>query len=136
MILYTPMVLVDSSVWISYFRHGSHRILEQLLMENLVCTNDLILTELMPSLRKNKMKQIMEGLEVLPKIRIDIDWEIIQEYQYLNLINGLNKVGIPDLVIMQQVIQHKATLYSEDKHFKIMQEIFDFQLIRSDDGLG
>ena len=42
-------VLVDTSVWIEYFRSGNNfEKLDFLIDENLVVTNDLILAELIP----------------------------------------------------------------------------------------
>ena len=44
-------VLVDTSVWIDYFRSGDKsEKLDFLIDENLVVINDLILTELLPLL--------------------------------------------------------------------------------------
>jgi len=45
-------VLVDSSIWISYFRIG-HRedVLDFLIEENLIVINDIILSELVPFLK-------------------------------------------------------------------------------------
>jgi len=44
-------VLVDTSVWIDYFRSGDKSAkLDFLIDENLVVINDLILTELLPLL--------------------------------------------------------------------------------------
>ncbi len=40
-------VLVDSSVWIEYFRGGTQTTIDSLIDENLVVVNDLILSELL-----------------------------------------------------------------------------------------
>jgi len=34
--------------------------------------------------------------------------------------HGINKVGIPDLMIAQHAIQYHLELYTFDKHFKFM----------------
>ncbi len=49
-------ILIDSSVWIEYFRNGNnYEKVDFLIDENLVVTNDLILAELIPFLMiKNK----------------------------------------------------------------------------------
>ena len=62
-------------------------------------------------------------------IPLTIDWEIIRDYQLMNLQNGINKVGIPDLIILQQVIDQKITLFSFDKHFRLMQAYLNFELM-------
>lgn len=121
-------VLVDSSVWIAYFKEGDE-VLTTLLEEDLVCTNDLILTELLPVLHTRKKLEIIDSLLALEKAPLHINWEIIRRYQKINLQYGINKVGIPDLIILQQVINEMLTLYSFDKHFKLMKSYFTFELI-------
>ncbi|MEO1097419.1 MAG: PIN domain-containing protein [Bacteroidota bacterium] len=98
------LILVDSSIWIDYFRSSDDHILSRLIKEDLVCTNQLILTELIPALLKNGRNDIVKSLESLPNVPLQIDWEIIRKYQLENLKRGINKVGIPDLIILQQVI--------------------------------
>lgn len=124
-------VLVDSSVWIQYFKKGKLPVLDRLIEENLVCVNELILTELVPILRKQQQSVAIDSLNSLEQVPLKVDWKIIREYQYMNLKNGINNVGIPDLMILQQIIEEKMTLYSFDKHFKLMKEIYNFELLRS-----
>jgi predicted nucleic acid-binding protein len=122
-------VLIDSSVWINYFRTGQPHQLDRLIEEDLVCTNEVILTELIPYTKIANQDVLAETMESLESIPFQIDWPIIREYQRINLLNGINKVGIPDLIILQQVIFEKLTLFSHDKQFKIMQEKFHFDLM-------
>lgn len=122
-------VLIDSSVWIDYFKSGKNETLDRLIEEDLICTNRLILTELTPFLIHLNQASIVEELNAVNIIPLNIDWDIIQEYQLINLRNGINNVGIPDLIILNQVIQHKLTLFSFDKHFKLMQKQLQFELM-------
>jgi predicted nucleic acid-binding protein len=122
-------VLVDSSAWIRYFKSGGIESLDRLIEENLVCINEIIFTELAPALIKQKENEVLSGLLAIEMIPLNLDWEIIRRYQLMNLENGINKVGIPDLMIMQQVIEEKLTLFSFDKHFKLMQNHLNFELI-------
>lgn len=122
-------VLVDRSVWIDFFRNGRQEKLESLIREDLICTNEIILTELLPSLMHLGQKEAIEGLKSIEPIPLNIDWDIIRRYQTMNLQHGINKVGIPDLIILQQVIQEKMTLMTVDKHFHLMQNLFKFELI-------
>jgi hypothetical protein len=48
--------------------------------------------------------------------------------QKINLANGINKVGIPDLIIIQNVIQNNQMLWTNDKHFYLMQEFMGLKL--------
>ncbi len=122
-------VLVDSSVWINYFKSGNIPILDQMITEDLVCIHELILTELSPFLEHKGRYDILENLLEIERIPLSIDWQLIQKYQLLNLQKGVHKVGIPDLIILQQVIHQRISLFSFDKHFKLMQEYLSFELI-------
>ncbi len=122
-------VLVDSSVWIDYFKNGKNDKLDKLIQEDLICTNELILTELIPFLIHQNHSEIVEELLAIHCIPFSIDWSIIRDYQTSNLAQGINNVGIPDLIIQQQVIQHKLTLYSFDKHFQLMKKYLSFDLM-------
>lgn len=122
-------VLIDSSVWIDYFNSGGLQKLDRLIEEDLACINELVLTELAPSLMMKNETDIIEGLHSLEIVPMNIDWDIIRDYQLINLQNGINKVGIPDLIILQQVIDQKITLFSFDKHFKLMQNHLNFDLM-------
>jgi predicted nucleic acid-binding protein len=116
-------VLVDSSVWIGYFRgieEAKH--LDQLLDTNTVFTNELILAEIIPSLLLRKEKELVDLIGSIEKIRLDINWIGLIQYQVLNLKNGLNRVGIPDLIIAQNAIQNGIQLFSFDKHFDLMKK--------------
>ncbi|WP_225586866.1 hypothetical protein [Algoriphagus sp. Y33] len=48
----------------------------------------------------------------------------------MNLKNGINNVGIPDLIILQQVIEEKIALFTLDKHFKLMNTFLTYELIQ------
>jgi len=114
-------VLVDSSVWISYFR-GSGRVdsVDFLIEENLVVTNDLILAELTPALRMHRQNRLIALLHRIRRYPIQIDWAHITEMQVTCMHNGVNGVGIPDLIIAQNAMQNDLHLFSLDKHFDLM----------------
>ena len=128
--MFKYQVLVDSSVWIEYFRKGTPDRLDQLIMEDLVCINEIILTEIIPALKNISQSETIKSLEALERIPLQIDWDIIRKYQLMNIQNGIHKVGIPDLLILQQVIDQKLTLYTFDNHFKLMQSNFRFDSIK------
>lgn len=117
-------ILVDSSVWIDYFRSGKNsNPLDSFIEQNLVCTNNLILAELIPFLKVKKHAKVVKLLEELDNIPLTINWKKIIGYQTKCLQNGINKVGIPDLIILDNVIQNDLTLYTIDKHFSLIQKI-------------
>ncbi len=123
------MVLVDTSVWIEYFKGNQKTIgLNNLLDVNTVCINDLILSELLPSINHKKEKELKELLLTITKIPLTINWNTIIYMQTQNLKNGLNKVGIADLLIAQNVMDNDLELFTLDKHFEIMSSLHDFRL--------
>ena len=92
------MILVDSSVWIEYFKGNEQTLpLNKLLDLNNVCVNDLILAELIPSINHKKENELKELLLTITKIPLTINWNTIIYMQTQNLKNGINKVGIADL---------------------------------------
>ncbi len=122
-------VLVDTSVWIDYFRGGNDSgHLDFLIDENLLVTNDLILTELIPFLRIRNQKKIINLLYNINQLVLSINWNQIVDYQYKCLKNGLNGVGIPDLLIAQNAKQNSCEIYTLDDHFYLMKDILSLQI--------
>ena len=122
-------VLIDSSIWIDYFRSGVQTTeLDYLIDDNLVFTNDLILTELVPYLRLQHQTSLVEVINEVSKLHLKINWQQIQEFQFTCLKNGINGIGIPDLIIAQNAIQNESLIYSLDKHFRLLSETLHFKL--------
>jgi predicted nucleic acid-binding protein len=122
-------VLVDTSIWIEYFRTGKNsEKLDFFIDENLIVINDLILAELVPFLRVQNQRKIIELLYNINKLALSINWDQIMEFQFQCLKNGLNGIGIPDLIIAQYAIQNHCSIYTYDRHFKLMKDILRLQL--------
>jgi predicted nucleic acid-binding protein len=122
-------VLVDTSVWVEYFRSGNNsEKLDFLIDENLIVTNDLILAELIPFLRVRKQRKLTNLLLNINRLNLSIHWCQIIEYQYKCLKNGLNGVGIPDLIIAQNAKQNNCEIYSLDNHFSLMKNILTLNI--------
>ncbi|MDO8281938.1 MAG: PIN domain-containing protein [Thermodesulfovibrionia bacterium] len=121
--------LVDTSVWIEYFRNGNNvEKLDFLIDENLVVTNDLILAELIPFLKLRKQKSIIGLLNDINKLQLHIKWDEIIDYQVQCLKKGANGVSIPDLIIAQNAKQNDCEIYSMDKHFKLLKSIVNIKI--------
>jgi len=122
-------VLVDTSVWIDYFRSGGETSeLDYLIDNNFVFTNDLVLTELVPFLRLQHQISIVQVINEVANLPLSVDWSEIQEFQYTCLKSGINGVGIPDLIIVQNAKQSEILIFSLDKHFGLMLDVLDFEL--------
>ena len=114
-------VLVDSSVWVAYFRGTSDLpALDWLIEEGLVVTNDIVLAELTPALLVRGERKLVSVLREMECVPLVVDWNGIIEMQVTCLRNGINKVGIPDLMVAQNAMQHNLSLFSLDKHFRLL----------------
>ena len=123
-------VLVDTSIWIQYFRSGDHsEKLDFLIDENLIVINDLILAELVPSLKVHNQGKIVKLLYNINKLGISINWVQIIEFQFKCFKKGLNGIGIPDLILAQNAKQNRCQIYSRDNHFNLMKDILGLQLL-------
>jgi len=123
-------VLVDSSVWIAYFR-GSDAAdrMDWLISEGLVATNDLILAELLPSLLVRGENRLARLLRETVRFPLTPDWDDVIKLQTVCLRNGINKVGIPDLLIAQHARQHHLRLYTLDRHFTLLSRYAPLNLL-------
>lgn len=122
-------VIVDSSIWVDYFRGGrKSEKLDYLIDENIVATNDLILAELIPFLKIKNQLKIISLLKSICRFDMNIHWDQIIEYQYRCLKKGINGIGLPDLIIAQNAIQNHCEIYSLDSHFKMMEKVIELKL--------
>ncbi len=123
------MVLVDSSVWISYFRTNKHKKdIEYLLDEKLVITNELILVEVIPALKLHNKLKLISVLENIEKLPLNINWKDIRNTKVNFLKQGVSGIGIVDMIIAQNAVDNNADIFSEDKHFKHLQKVLNFSL--------
>jgi len=122
-------VLVDTSIWIDYFRGGDDsKGLNYLIDENIVVINDIILAELVPYLKIKKQPKVIKLLHEINRIPLNILWEEIIDFQVMCLKGGANGVGIPDLIIAQNAKQQSCKVYSLDKHFRLMNQALKVSL--------
>jgi predicted nucleic acid-binding protein len=123
-------VIVDTSIWIEYFRTGNNsEKLDFLIDENLIVINDLILAELVPSLKIRNQREVVSLLHNINKLELSIRWDQIIEFQFKCLKNGLNGIGISDLIVAQNAKQNQCTIYSLDHHFELMKDILKLRLL-------
>ncbi len=123
------MILIDSSVWIDYFNGGvKSKNLSKLIEQDLILINEIIRAELYPILMHQKHFEVIEALNALPSKSLEIFWEGIRSLQILNLKKGINKVGIPDLIIVQHCLEYNIELMSFDNHFKLMSKVVNLRL--------
>ena len=122
-------VLVDTSVWIDYFKSGVDSTeVDKLIENNVVYTNDLILTELIPYLRLKNQILIINIIKEISVFPLFIDWLEIQDFQFKCLKSGLNGIGIPDLIIAQNAKQNNGYIFTFDKHFNLSKDILSINV--------
>ncbi|HBT96928.1 MAG TPA: PIN domain nuclease [Desulfobulbaceae bacterium] len=122
-------ILIDTSVWIDYFRHGGNaEVVDFLIDEDIIVINDIILAELVPFLRVRNQRALIDLLFGIERLEMSADWLQIMEYQYTCLKSGLNGIAIPDLLIAQNARQNAAAMYSLDGHFQHLQGIIGLTL--------
>lgn len=122
-------VLVDSSVWIDYFKDAKNSSdLDELISQNLLVVNELILAELTPFLKLKNQTKLIRLLNQVKLAPLNIDWVQISDIQVKCLKNGSNGVGIPDLIIAQNAKQHELQIFSLDKHFKFINQVYKVRL--------
>jgi len=125
-------VLVDTSIWIDYFRAGKNATeLEYLIDENMIVINEVILAELIPYLKLRRQVKVINLLHAINNVPLNVNWEEIIDFQVKCLKSGANGVGIPDLIIAQNAKQHDCDVYSLDKHFRLLNQVLNVKLYQS-----
>lgn len=126
-------VLVDTSIWIDFFRGDDiAKPMINLIENGRIVTNDLVLAELIPSVNHKNEQKLKDILLSIERVDLQIDWEKIFEMQTKNLANGFHHVGIPDLIIAQNAINLELLVFENDKHFHPMVSLFGLRLFRTD----
>ena len=124
-------VIVDTSVWIDYFKHGKYiPEIKSLLEQQRLITNDVIIAELLPIIIHDKKEQIAELLNALERIPVFVNWNGLIDAQIKCLKNGYNKIGLLDLMILQTSIEHSVEIFSVDKHFQALGKIFHAKIYK------
>ncbi len=122
-------VLVDTSIWIDFFRGGNKsEWVDYLIDEDLALINDLLLAELIPFLKVRGEIKVIDLLCKIDRLTLSVNWDKIIDYQYKCIANGLNAVCIPDLIIAQNAMQNQCQIYTLDTHFHLMKDILFFQV--------
>ncbi len=126
-------VIVDTSVWIAFFRgspedKATSDALDYLLSGDEAIVNEVILTELVPFLNVRGEAERAASLFVLQSPGLDTDWHELRMLQEACIRAGINKVGIPDLMIAQQAMRLDMPLFSIDKHFPLIAKVSPLRL--------
>ena len=117
------MILVDSSVWINYFRGiASPEVakLDALLGSELVATGDLILTEVLQGFVNDRdfsrARRLMTSLVLVELAGRTMAIKAAQNFRRLRLV-GVSVRKTIDTVIATYCIEHRLSLLYSDRDF-------------------
>ncbi len=126
------MVLVDTSVWIAFFKEKSSsaaKVLDTLLEEGEVCICGLVEAELIPGLRQNDRERVRSLLAGISRIEIPPDiWSNVIKIQESALSRGFGPFSIPDLLLASLAIRNNLPVFSLDRHFEDLSRLTDLTL--------
>lgn len=126
-------VMVDTSVWVAYFRNGRKDAavtdaLDYLIAGDEAVVNEIVLTELVPFMRVRGEMAAEASLMALRNPPMEIDWTALRGLQEQCLRAGINKVGVPDLMLAQHAMRLGIPLFSLDRHFPLIAGICPLRL--------
>lgn len=118
-------VLVDSSVWIEFFRHPDAPVsqrLDVLLAHRLVCTTGVIKAEIVPGARSAKdfrrLRRLFDALPLAPER--EGFWSHVIRFRRRLHLKGVSDIGIPDLIVATVAIQNRKLVFTNDEDFDRM----------------
>lgn len=130
-----PTVLIDTSVWVEYFRGKDHELVES--VKDLIRTQravmcGVVLSELLAGVRAKKsqdtLSQTLDALEYAEVSRSN--WILAGEMSSRLKQQG---IGIPltDLILASLAIECDSELLTLDSHFDQIPEVKRFKLTKS-----
>jgi len=108
------MILVDTSVWVSYLRTDDIH-LRDLLLDGEVLCHPFVVGELACGNLKNRM-EILSSLQALPMARVAEHEEILQ-FIILHDLMGIG-IGLIDGHLLAAAILSRTPLWTMDKHLR------------------
>jgi len=123
---------IDSNIWIEYFNRGNYfDSVSDLLVNNEVYINKIILAELIPSAKLNNENEFIECLYGIELLELDIDWDEITEIQYKCIKKGINKLGLPDIIIAQNARQNNTGIFTLNRHMILLCNLMGIECKKS-----
>lgn len=129
------MILVDSSVWIDYFRGKVNRQterLDELLGQVLLCVGDLILTEVLRGFTDErdfvKAKKLLTSLIVIDIGGYDIAIQAARNFRVLRSV-GITVRKTIDTIIATRCIESGYELLHNDRDFDAFAEHLGLRVV-------
>ena len=132
------MILVDSSVWVDYFRGrstGQTGLLEGLLDSQELAIGDLIFTEVLQGCKIdrefNEVRRLLGRLELIALSGEDVVVEAAKNYRKLRSL-GVTVRGTIDVVLATRCIVSGHRLLHSDRDFDAFEEHLGLRCVFSD----
>ncbi|HYA12238.1 MAG TPA: PIN domain-containing protein [Thermodesulfovibrionales bacterium] len=114
-------VLVDTSVWIEFFKQHSETgdKLSELIIKNVVWTCGIVLFEIIQGVKTEDEKAtLLETLLILPYVEMTQPlWQKAGELSATLKKKGVN-LPLSDIFIATICLEHKLSIFTLDKHFE------------------
>ena len=126
-------VLVDTSIWIEFFKHEDGKeseVLKDLLAKDLVVLAGPILTELFQGVKTKKEIEILKEIfAALPMLKTEDNlWERAGLLSHEIRKHG-HTLKTMDAIIAQYALDNSCLLYSIDKDFKLIAQYSSLELL-------
>jgi predicted nucleic acid-binding protein len=108
------MVLVDTSIWINYLRgHKDTKPLSELLLENQVTCHQWILGELLLGHLGPRRKQIINDIDLLPKLQ-EYPFKEIRDFVEKEALHGKG-LSFVDVQLLYACLVEDHLLWTDDR---------------------
>lgn len=122
-------VLVDTNIWIEYFREGKFsQNIESLITEGRIATCGVVKAELFPFVKKKKtvVKALLNSIHHLSFG--ESWWDTLMEVHETILSKKYHPYGIADLILLTLCIKHNAGLLTQDKDFLRLESVIPVEI--------
>lgn len=119
-------VLVDTSVWIDYFRYSSGSLgdlVARLLGENRIVLCGVVEMELLQGVRPHERAQLQDVLQALPYVETEREDFIAAGNRMAQLRSRGITIPVTDCLIGVLCARHKLRLLTTDGHFNHFSEL-------------
>ncbi len=127
------MIVVDTSIWIEYFRGSRSDIVEKIHMyldEDQIVLPVLVKLEILAGCSKKNFAEVKRTFSALPLLYPEYStWEKIEEWLPLAIGHGEN-FSIPDLIIAAIAQERQAFLWTQDGDYKRMEKLRFVKLLK------
>ncbi len=128
-----PRILIDTSVWIEYFRSRSSSLsneVDDILSRREVCVPSIVIAELVQGAKSEReisiIKDFLEAFNIIDQK--EDTWLKAGELSF-NLKRKGRIVNLTDCYIAVIAQEHDCQIFTLDEHFKDIQKSFNIRLI-------